>query len=83
MDSALHREHTAFRQRFRTLTAQIQALHTEWEATVQAQDLARQAALIQQEHALLTEVHTLLTAFQACVAERHHWDDSGGKRGDP
>jgi hypothetical protein len=76
MEPFLHAEHEAFRQRFRTLTAQIQAIHTEWEETAQAHDHARQSALIQQEHALLTEVHALITAFQARVAERHQGDKS-------
>lgn len=74
MDTSLHREHEAYRQRFRTLHAQIQALHAEWEARVQENDHARQADLINQEHALLTEVHTLIAAFQARVAERHQWE---------
>lgn len=77
MNPAVHQEHAAFRQRFRTLTAQIQAIHTEWEDTVQAHDLARQSALIHQEHALLTEVHALLSTFQARMTERHHQDGSG------
>jgi hypothetical protein len=78
MDPAVHQEHAAFRQHFRTLTAQIQALHTEWEDTVQAHDLARQSALIHQEQALLTEVHALISAFQARMTERHDQDGSGG-----
>jgi hypothetical protein len=77
MNSSVHAEHAAFRQRFRILTAQLQALHAEWEETVPAHDLARQSALIQHEHALLTEVHALLSAFQALRTERHHQDGSG------
>jgi hypothetical protein len=74
MDPSLHAEHEAFRQRFRTLAAQVQAIHTEWEQATQAHDSERQSALIQQEHTLLTEVHALITAFQARIAERHPHD---------
>ena len=74
MEPSLHAEHEAFRQHFRTLTAQLQAIHAAWEETAQAHDPAHQAVLIQQEQALLTEGHALITPFQARMAEQHQRD---------
>jgi hypothetical protein len=79
MDIPLHAAHDAFHQRFRTLAAQLQVLHEEWHEAVRTQNHERQLVVLSQEHALLTEVHTIIAAFQATVAERHHWGGSAGE----
>jgi hypothetical protein len=52
IDAAWHKEHEAFRRRFRALATQLQAIHTAWEESVPLHDHARQADLIQQEQTL-------------------------------
>jgi hypothetical protein len=76
MDATFDAAHDAFHQRFHTLTAQIQALQKEWHEAVRTQNHARQLVVLSQEHALLTDMHTMIAAFQAHVAERHHWGGS-------
>jgi hypothetical protein len=85
MDDALHVEHVAFHERFRTLTAQIHTIHEAREAAHQAQDHERQATLFQQEHALLTEVHDLISTFhltdtqKEAIALSKFYEDKGLK----
>jgi hypothetical protein len=59
-------------QRFRTVSAQLQALHKELQEAFQAHEHARLSALIARKNDLITEVQEIIADFQGSVAEGIH-----------